>query len=204
MIREICNLLKSRLEFQGGLPFVDVYAGLAQTVTYNEVDENGNPLVKKMPVSYDTNIEDCTVSPEKAVVPDSGKMGIIYFEDNGGAAKYRRLAGGWNIWRANVILVCWLNRRKITGDDYSQITLKAFTDIIAKLKENDLVDPFRSVTVYGARFRQDATLFTKYSYKEEELQYLRPPFEHFAIDLQVSFMIKGDCLPQIVLNPNNC
>ena len=192
------------MEFQGGLPFVDVYAGLAQTVSYKDQDENGNLIIKKMPVSYDTNIEDCTVSPEKAVVPDSSKKGIIYFEENGGATQYKRLAGGFTMWTANLFLVCWLNRKLITGDDYSEIAAKAFTEIVAKLKDESITNPFQKLTVEATRFSQEPSLFTKYSYDVETMQYLRPPFEYFVITLRVNFMIRGNCLPAIVINPNNC
>lgn len=204
MIRDICKLLKERLQFQGDLPFIDVYAGLAQTVSYKEQDENGNPVTKKMPVSYDTNIEDCGFSPEKAVVPDSSKKGIIYFEENGGATQYKRLAGNFTMWKAQIVLICWLNRDKITGDAYSEIATKAFSDISLKLKNDSITSPFTKVIVDNTRFRQDANLFTKYSYETEVLQFLRPPYEFFAIDLSVNFTLKGNCLPSINLTPNNC
>ena len=156
MIKELCNVLKDRLEFQGNLPFVDVYAGLVQTVTYKDQDENGNPITKKMPVSYHTNIdENCTTSPEKALTPDSTKKGILYFEENGGATQTKRLAGGFTIWTAQLILVGWFNRNLITGDAYSEITSIAHAEIMAKLKKEDLASPFNKISVTDVRLRQE-------------------------------------------------
>lgn len=205
MIKELCKVLKERLEFQGNLPFVDVCAGLVQTVTYQEQDVNGNPITKKMPVSYHTNIDEgCTASPEKALTPDSTKKGILYFEDNGGATQTKRLAGGFTIWTAQLILVGWFNRYLITGDAYSEITSIAHAEIMAKLKKEDLASPFNKITVNDVRVRQEPSIFAKYTYDETILQFLRPPFEYLAIDLNVRFILKGNCLPELELNPKIC
>lgn len=205
MIKELCKTLKERLEFQNGIPFLDVYAGLVQTVTYQDQDENNNNLTKRMPVSYHTNIEDCVnKSPEKALIPDSSKKGIIYFEENGGAYQSKRMAGGLTMWKAQLICVAWLNRRLITGDDYDEIVSRARSTIMAKLKSQDITSPFVKIFVNNTRIRQTPDIFAKYTYDETILQYLRPPFEYFALDLDVTFIIKGECLPTIEINPNNC
>lgn len=205
MIKELCSVLKERLQFQGDLPFVDVYAGLAQLATYKEQDENGNPITQKMPVSYHTNIDEgCVTSPEKALTPDSTKKGIIYFEENGGATQTKRLAGGFTMWTAQLILVGWFNRELITGDAYSEITSIAHTQIMAKLKKDDLTSPFTNIKVSDVRLRQDPSIFAKYTYDETVLQFLRPPFEYLAIDLSVRFILKGICLPTLEINPKIC
>lgn len=204
MIKELCSVLKERLQFGGDIPFIDIYAGLVQTTTYKNEDENGNPVTKKMPVSYHTNIDDCTTSPEKALTPDSTKKGIVYFEENGGASQTKRLAGGFTIWTAQLILVGWFNRNLITGDAYSEITSVAHAEIMAKLKKNDLNAPFTNIQVSDVRVRQDPSIFTKYTYDETVLQFLRPPFEYLAIDLSVRFILKGNCLPELILTPKEC
>ena len=205
MIKEIANKLRERLQFRGDLPFIDVYAGLVQTVSYKQETEGGSTTTKRMPVSYDTNISaGCSVSPERAIVPESTKKGIIYFEESGGASPVQNLSGGRTMWRANMVCVVWLNRDKITGDSYSEISAQAFHEIMKKLRNNEISAPFANLNVTEARFRQTDNIFQKYSYDETELQYLRPPFEYFAIDLVVSFIYRGDCVPEISINPKNC
>lgn len=205
MIAEICKVLKDRLEFGGGLQFLDVYAGLVNTVTYKDQDENGNPLTKRMPVSYHTNIEDCaTKSPERALIPDSTKKGIIYFEENGGASQIRRMAGGNTMWRAQLIAVVWLNRDNITGDTYGDLTTKTRSEIITKMKGEAITSPFLKIILNNTRVRQNPEIFSKYSYDETVLQYLRPPFEYYALDIDVNFVVKGECLPEIEINPKQC
>ena len=205
MIKELCKTLRDRLQFKADLPFIDVYAGLVQTATYKIEDENGNPVTKRLPVSYDTNLAaGCGSSPEKALTPDSTKRGIIYFEENGGVQVVKNLSGGRVQYKASLIAVLWLNRQKITGDAYSEISAKAYHDVIGKLKNRSISMPFVNLNVQDTRFRQEPSIFAKYSYDETVLQFLRPPFEYFAIDLTVSFILKGGCLPAIEINQNNC
>lgn len=203
MIKEAAKVLRDRLQFRGDIPFIDVYAGLVQTVSYKAETASGSTTTERMPVSYDTNLSaGCSGTPEKAIIPDSSKKGIIYFEENGGAVPFRTIAGGSTLYRLGLVAVVWLNRAKITGDDYSEISGSAFAEIKKKLTATDISDPFHRLTVTDARFRQNDAVFSKYSYDETVMQYLRPPFEYFAIDLTVTVLVP--CAAAIVLNPKIC
>lgn len=202
MIKEICTELRDRLQFNGNLPFIDVYAGLVQTVQYKQTDANDNPITKRMPVSYDTNLAADCGSPEKALTPDSKKKGIVYFEDNGGVSTVRELSKGRKMYKANLLLVCWLNRKRISDDSYAVIGKNAYDAIVAKLQSNLAPSELANLKVSINRFRQDPNIFAKYSYDETILQYLRPPFEYFAIEISASFV--STCINEININPNNC
>ena len=206
MIREIAKTLKSRILHDGGLPYLDSVSGLVQTVTYKSEDENGNPLTKRFPVSYDTNIADaCSASPERALTPDSTKSGIIYFEQNGAITPLKQLSGGRQMMRASIIAVVWLNRRKITGDDYGEISPKAYEEIIRRLQKTQVKsEVLLNIEVTPAGYRQSPEIFSRYTYAEEIMQYLRPPFDYFAIDLNVTFIARKSCILPIELTPNNC
>lgn len=204
MIIEVCNDLKNALMSGVPLDLADTFAGLAQVVTYKTTDENGNSLTKKMPVSYDTNIGDgCTTkSPEKALVPNSAKKGIIYFEDNGGVQVLRRLSGGRVQHRATIILVCWTNRKNSIGKTYGKVTKAAYDEIRDKLAGVLPSEYFINLKATPTRFRQDTQVFGKYTYDETVLQYLRPPFEYFALDLNVTFI--STCKTPVTINPASC
>lgn len=204
MIIEVCNDLKNALMSGVPLALVNTFAGLAQVVTYKTPNENGMTTTKKMPVSYDTNIADgCqSKSPEKALIPNSANKGIIYFEDNGGAQVIRALSGGRKQHRATLILVCWMNRKNSIGKTYGKITKAAYDEIREKLKGVLPSEYFLNLRVNPTRFRQDAQVFAKYTYDETVLQFLRPPFEYFAMDLTVTFI--SGCKQPIVINPAGC
>lgn len=206
MIREIAKTLKNRILYEGGLPYLDNVSGLVQTVSYKAEDENGNPLTKRFPVSYDTNIADaCSARPERALTPDSTKAGIIYFEQNGAITPLRALSGGRQLMRCNIVAVVWLNRRKITGDDYGEIAPRAYEEILGRLQKSQVKsEVLPAITVTPLGFRQSPEIFSRYTYEEEVLQYLRPPFDYFAMDLNVTFIARKNCILPIELTPNNC
>lgn len=204
MIKEICNDIKTKLIEGGFLSLIDVYAGLVQTVTYKIPDENGNLIVKRMPVSYDTTmaVECSNAGKERAVVPDSSKKGILYFEDNGGVLVNRQLSGGRAMYTGNLVLVCWMNKKRTVGDTYAEISKAAYDQITEKLQGKINSQYFINLRAVPVKFRQDAAIFGKYTYDETVLQYLRPPFEYLAIDLKVTFIAK--CGINLPMNPQEC
>ena len=202
MIKSICRDLMGRLLANGKLPFIDIYSGLVQTVQFKQPNADDTMITKRMPVSYNVvGDEDCTKSPEKAVIPNSKRKGIIYFEDNTGISVIRELSGGRKLYRATLVMVVWLNRRKITGDNYANVAQSAYEDITAKLRK-DKAGENQIKNITFNRFRQEPAIFAKYSYDETETQFLRPPFEYFAVDVTVNFV--STCQPSICINENNC
>lgn len=203
MIREICTVLKDRALTGESLKFIDVVAGLADTVKYKSEDENGNPLTKTMPVSYDTNlISACRTGPEKALTPDSSKKGILYFEENGPAQTVRYLSGGRAMMRVPVRAVVWINKSNTIGEIYGKAATAVYRELQQKLAGHFETADFANGKVQVLGFRQDSSLFSRYSYDETVLQFLRPPFEAFAIDLSISFTLA--CGSPVFLNPKIC
>ena len=202
MIKSICRDLLSRLIANNKLSFIDVYSGLVQPVTFKQPNKDDVMITKRMPVSYNViGDESCTKSPEMALIPNSKKKGIIYFEDAAGITTIRDLSGGRKLYRASLIMVVWLNRRKISGEDYSNIAPSAYAAIEEKLRvSKDGENEIKNISF--TRFRQGPEIFAKYSYDETETQFLRPPFEYFAVDVTVNFV--SVCKPEICINENNC
>lgn len=197
MNKEIASILKGRLLANGGLPFVDSISGLAQRVTYKEVNADENQVTKSMPVSYDNSTaQGCSTTPEKALIPDSSKRGLLYFEDNG-AVFVDRLAGGAFKFRSSLTLVCWMNKARLVGESYSEITSYCLATILSKLGISQITNSGnfeRIVVTPGRVLPQDASVFARYTYDETTTQYLRPPFEFFAMGLEVEFAIHPQCI----------
>ena len=200
MNKEISKVLRDRLREDGGLPFVEKYAGLVQTVT-KQVATEETILKQKFPVSTEVVINDACSSHEDIVIPDSSLKGILYFEDNGTTANGK--VGKRFQYTSNLTLVCWINRAKVVSNIYSEITGIAIQNILQKLKvdENpENVSMFIGLSVSINRILpQEATIFSKYSYDETVTQYLRPPFEFFGLGLQVKFSINEDCVQPLTI-----
>jgi hypothetical protein len=209
MNKELCTVLKNDI---AGLPFIHDLAGLVQTLTVeNMADDfnNGTSLktISRFPVAHDTNITDvCSTGPERRLDPDSSKKSITYFEDFGTTAGEREL--GVFSYRSSVRLVCWLNRALLVGDSYAEISGYCIAKIIAAICPNGNprnVGIFSRLKVQPGRIHpQDAAIFARYTYDEVQRQYLRPPFEFFAIDLVADYLVAPDCLPDLIYNSIPC
>lgn len=199
MVKEVANILKGRLI---GLPFLHTVAGLAQPVIDTRFaeangDQAANKIVKKLPVSYDIEGED----GERALVPDAAKKGILYFEDFGTTPdSSNKVRAGQLALITRVRVVAWVNKQKILEGGvvkYEEVTAHFIADIVRRLVSgtgiNSTIGISRLfVTLAGVPI-QDANIFSRYNYDEAELQYLRPPYEYFAIDLQCKYWVSQTC-----------
>lgn len=203
MNKELSIVLRDKLV---ALPFIDLLAGLAQTVTretFPETEE-GNKITDKYPVSCDVLGSDCE-GKEVALLPEHGRKSIIYFEDYGIASNGRLY--GQSSFNSSLRLICWMNRANLVGDAYKNIGGRVMATIVDKLagKNPENIDLFTRLTVELARIPpQDAGLFGRYSYKEEYRQYLRPPYEFFGIDFTCKYCVPSHCLNGINWNLQTC
>ena len=204
MQKELCNILKGKLIT---LPFADLVAGMAQTLTTTDQDEtNSTTITKRIPVSYDVwNAGADCFGREISLIPDSSRKSIIYFEDYG--VTPATSTHGLQSFNASLRLVCWLNRSKLVGDNYTEIAGRCQSAIIGRLchKNPENNGMFNRLKIDLSRIPpQDAAIFGRYTYNETDRQYLRPPFEFFAIDLLCNFQSNPKCLDSIAWNVESC
>lgn len=204
MNKEIAHILKGKIK---DLPFIDVIAGMAQTVTRDQPQDEGAAMIQqRFPVSSDTSLPNgCEGGPEFLLIPDSSRKSIIYFEDFGIQSTGRE--HGLPTFNSSIRLIAWLNRAKLTGDHYAEISGRAMAMIINLLagRNPENVDMFTRLSVSVARIPpQEPALFGRYTYDETLRQYLRPPFEFFGIDFTCRYAANISCLNQIQWNNESC
>lgn len=189
------------------LPFIEILAGLAKTVTDDTILGESDEVTKithRLPVCEDTLGEGCE-GREVRLNPDSRRKSIIYFEDYGIVPTGAR--HGFSLFSSTLRLVCWMNRANLVGDHYAMIGGRVMTMIIGEIanKNPENVDIFKALTVKVARIPPaDAGLFSRYTYNETDRQYLRPPFEFFGIDFTCNYRVPAKCLDLINWNTKTC
>lgn len=208
MNKEVSNILRQRIIDNGGLVFVDKLFGMVQTGEKSEVNDNGGTVRKRFPIAIEHVVEGVCISQEQLAIPDSSRKGILYFEDGGTNPDGRVRSGGQYQFTSSVRLVVWINRKKVTSETYIEISALAIADLIEKLgvdtnPKSEGVFSNVSVSVSGIP-RQDAGIFSRYTYDETVTQFLRPPFEFFALDLAVKYSINPKCINEIILNESIC
>jgi hypothetical protein len=203
MNKEVAAILKEKLR---GLPFVDRLAGIAQTVTETQAGEISGTITKRYPVTYDPNeLDENGNVREICLVPDQFYKSIIYFEDGG--IDITQDARHGNGYRSALRLVCWLNRAKLVGSHYTEISGRCINAIISRLtnKNPETVGMFIKFKTNVSRIPpQDNGIFSRYTYSETDRQYLRPPFDFFAIDFIIDFQVKEKCIDDIPWNIEVC
>ena len=195
MNKEIAEILRDRIK---DLPFIDVCAGLVQTIVVAN-DPNNEKRRFSFPMSYDVDTSagqgsSCYVGKERDLMPDSSKKSIFYFEDMGiSPAKVFGRPG----FQSTIRLVGWINRSRLLGDKYINVSTFAMSAIVGRLARKNPINignmKMLSVTV-GTIPRQDASLFSRYSYDESVTQFLMPPFECIGIDFICKYIVKDNCL----------
>lgn len=203
MNAQLANILRDEL---ATLPFIDLAAGLAKTVEIKEPVEGGATLTKRFPVWVSNGEPDTCSGAEISLIPDSSKRGILYFED-GGVRVVKRLAYGIQ-YTSTLRLVCWLNGQLITGQTYKEISAEAITDILGRLVRGVGINrgAYTRLKIVPLNIApMDAAVFSRYTYDETVMQYLRPPFEFFAVTLQCEYVVPFNCIKQItVITTDTC
>lgn len=206
MNKEVAHVLRNRIL---NVPFADVVAGLAQTLTSKKAlgdEENKTTITQKFPVSYDVVYagQDC-MGQEFPLIPDSGKKSIMYFEDFGVTLTERH--NNMNYYTSRLRFVCWMNRANLVNTWYTEISGPAMNACINAFQGTGAVSSgiITAMTTQVTSIPpQDAALFNRYSYEEDTRQYLRPPFEFFALDLTCKYRVSDRCVDQIDWTGSTC
>lgn len=203
MNKELSSILRDKL---ASLPFVDVLAGMAQTLTTTDMDEaNVVKITKRQPVSYDVIGVDTCFGREISLVPDSHRKSMIYFEDYGISVTGR--IRGMTGYNSALRLIFWMNKANLVGNAYQEVSGPIMATIIDTLVGHnpENIGIFKRLTIAVTRIPpQDAALFSRYTYTEQDRQYLRPPFEFFGIDFACKYQVPEKCLSGINWNIENC
>lgn len=195
MTKELSHVLKSLL---APCSFVDTIAGIVQAVTdVKFADGTDTRLAKKKPVSYDTSLgKSPFLGMERELVPNQARKSIMYFEDFGSTSDTQARANSFS-FITNIRFVCWMNKKNMGYDTYDDVTAQCIQEVL------HLLITGRGINLNGiARLMvsnprvliQDANVFSRYNYDEDVFQYLRPPFEYFAIDLTCRYELRTQCI----------
>jgi hypothetical protein len=207
MNKELAHVLRLRLV---PLPFADVVAGLAQTLTSIKAigdEEAKTNITQKFPVSYDVSVagQEC-MGQEWPLIPDSNKKSIMYFEDFGISLTERH--NNMNYYTSRLRFICWMNRANLVSSGiYTEVAGPAMNAVINKLQGTGATSQgmITALTVQVTTIPpQDAALFGRYSYDENTRQYLRPPFEFFGLDLTCKYRVSDDCIQDIDWTGTSC
>lgn len=189
------------------LPFLDVVCAMVQTQTEDmpTSEETATMNVQRYPVALTHNQTNCESGKEFPAIPDGNKKSLLYFEDNGiGPITLLGRAG----FQSSIRLVYWCNRARLIEDGYSETLIgqieQQLIELLVPRRFENTAGFVRLLADVNRLPAQDAGIFSKYSYKETDKQYLRPPYDFFAIDFTFKYNIGSGCQVPIIYEPASC
>jgi len=198
----INTIVKNIIPYLEALNFSEVVGGIATTISQNKPIKDNKIIVKKFPAYYNENKTTCNASDYIDLVPNSNKRSIIYFENNG--IKISPINGNIIECVADVRLVCWANLKKINDTFINADILKLLViQAMPSSLSNVLPYSFIRVQLTGEETK-NVSIFSKYTYNEEEKQYLIYPFDYFALNYEISFYVGINCIDPILISPAVC
>lgn len=211
MNRGIAYILMQHLT---DIPYIQRFAGLVslqeETNQDYESEQPATKFTKKYPVAYDyciTKPQECEIEGALSMIPDSSYFGQIYFEDGGVDPSGRQ--GRLYMYTSKLRMVVWLNTKMIVKkDEYTALPGQSISTAVL----NDCLSRFNKIEFtnqgYYSRFKVKAknipisgdNVFSPYSFDKEANQYTMPPYEFFAVDLEVEYGLAEGCIDAITVS----
>lgn len=193
------------------LPYIEKFGGIVQVIQKVIPAVDGKSNIKRIPISAVHQAPaNCSLAEATSIhfIPESKLKGMLYFEDGGSTVDTGRRHTGLNFWRSRLRLVVWMNQKLLKEKFDNQMGSQAMNEMISLLCTNPVnYEVFKQVKVEVASIPANTSaLFTAYDYDEKETQFLMPPYDFFAIDLDVTFGIPKHCKVPMMPDPNplNC
>lgn len=199
MNKDIADILKTYVETVG---FADKVGGMVKAITYVQGEE-GAVVKKTIPVDCGVTHRECTSGKYTDLMPNSKYKSVMYFEDNGAALVGQDVKDFTYI--SKLTLVCWMNLKKLGKTDCSASALAIATILNTIPTRHFNSGIYTRIQVQAESIAEKTdSIFSRYTYDEEKLQYLMYPYDYFAINFSIKFTIPKACIPAWENEPETC
>jgi len=200
MIYKIADLLKDEIS---ALNFVDIAVGLAKPtiVKTNTTTEEVEMLPKIVPMAYNSLEDPCEPGDLLALVPDTTKLSIHFWEDQG--IELLDEDTYYYHSQAALRLVSWWNLPLINSS-YTDASLLVANLIATIPEELTSVDYLSQMQVIFNGEESGANVVAAYTFDEAENQFTTFPYQYTGLNYIVQFAFAKNCVDAVVLNPSVC
>jgi len=198
MIHKIANLLRDEIST---LNFVDIAVGIAKpTIVRIPIDEG--TVDKRVPVAYRDPVDACDPHGLFQLVPDTTKMSIHFFEDNGVDLTDENTY--YYFAKASLRLVSWWNLPLINSA-YTDASLLV-ANIISTIPQSlDNTDYLTQIQVRFAGMEPEgANIVSNYDFNEAENQFTTYPYQYTGLNYEIDFAFTKNCVDAVILSPDIC
>ena len=179
MIDHVANQLAETMR---SLPFISLSGGVARAQKIKDGDG-----VRTLPAFQRPDGS----STYTWLTPSSKEVGIAYFENLGNDLDSSLSGGRGQMYRATLRVVVWLNLSRINPADVGAMMSQTVAALTGAVVESQYVQSVRIVPI--REVPRTAEIFSKYTYNESETQYLMLPYDYFAFDFDVRYVLNASC-----------
>lgn len=204
MIAKIAELLRDEIS---SLNFVEIAAGLAKphTVRVNNTDADADEpsmIDKIIPMAYNDLGLTCEEGDLYALVPNTKKKSIVWWEDNG--IEMNEEQTYYYQCTASLMCVCWFNLPLI--NQYLTEPSVLIANIIAALPSRlTNVDYLSQIRVaFTGEVVSGAEVLSRYNFDEAENQFSTFPYAVAGINVSVDFAFGKNCVDCLSILPSTC
>lgn len=193
MNHKIANILKGYID---ALDWADKTSGLVQTANIRK-DEGEGKVDKSFPISCDVTYDECIAKGKyQDLCPDSSKKSVMFFEDQGGV-ELDYYEDKKVHYRTKLRLVVWLNLKLIedVACDSDVADCGVSGDYVKDVIGVIPYVGFDSGGFYGIQIEppsqaeRSVDIFGRYTFNEPQTQYLMWPYDYFALDFDITFIV---------------
>lgn len=179
MIDNVANQLAAQL---ATLPFISLAGGIARPQKIKT--ENVSRTLPAVPKNDGT-------AGYNWLTPDSKQVGIAYFENISNELDDKLGGGRGQMYKAVLRVVVWLNLNRITPADTGAMQSQVVALLSSHLPNTDFISNVRVIPI--REVPRSADIFSKYTYNEVETQHLMLPYDYFAWDFDVRYVLNSAC-----------
>ena len=199
MNTQLASILLSRIR-TAAFPWLGKTAGLTRPIATRKT---GKPEV--WPIAQDVlGSLDCEDGKVDAMFPDERYRSILFIEcTQWPRRKDERI--GQPSWTSTFRVIVWMNCAKLEG--IAGCGDVAYQNLVTTLDGYPFnSDPFRFVLIQavGGGPMRGKEVFGRYTFNEERSQLYHYPFDYFALDLQVDFVLPKGCEDQLTADEVAC
>lgn len=200
MINTILNDVQIKLL---RMNYIERYGGIVIPVTAKATVESGRDYDITFPISCNEIGKTCFMSNDYYDLAPSDKYkSVAYWELQSDAVPFVPRRGNrvaWNGYRQTIRLVVWLNMLELGETE----TCNTMAEHLSILTVNELqgshvvtaVDYLKKAKfTLQRKIRKSMDIFSGYSYRDRS-ELMLYPFDFFALDFEVEWYIRRDCIP---------
>lgn len=190
MIQQLATIMLGKISAQA-FPWIDKTAGLVRPITTNL---KGKPQI--WPIAADvTDPMSCNSEgvPIGAMMPDGKYKSILYIEADGMPTRKDERIGNPS-WRARFRIIVWMNCDRFGGGGAcGDIAYQNIVSALDGYPFNSAPFLFCFFNVTGGGPVRGSEIFGKYTFNEARSQYLHYPYDYFAMNVEMDFVLPKNC-----------